>query len=171
MKKRIVSALSLAMVALTGGIGGVPGTADAKDRPPVNTTLSALRAQPDAWVNTPITFEARFHRLGEIFQPFYTPFDSFSFGNFAAWDMDAQLDQEGPFVDHCPTLYVDRQMKAKTMKCVAELKPYQRFRATGIVRSVFAGRPFIEVTSIEPCDWWRFWWTDKDHVAEAFAGK
>lgn len=151
-----------------GLVAGVTGDADCKDRPFARTTLSEVRTQPEAWLNTPIVFEARFHALGEIFQPFYTPFDSFSFANFSAWDVSQAMTSQEQFLDHCPTLYVDRRMKAKTMQRLAHLSPFQRFEAKGYVRQVFNGRPFIEVVEIKPHKSWRFWWTPDDHREDAF---
>ena len=159
-------AIALVLAGLTAGSVGI--SADGKDRPPSHTTLDALRAQPDAWLNAPITFEGRFHRLGEVYQPFFSPFDSFSFQNFAAWDVSSDLNSKDVFLDHCATLYVDREMMSPTMRSLSELKPYQRFTATGVVRAVFAGKPFIEVTKVEPHDWWKFWLTADDFHREAF---
>ncbi len=158
-------AIALVFAGLAAGSIGIQ--ADGRPRPATHTSLLAVRAQPDAWLNTPITFEARFHRLGEVYQPFFTPFDSFSFGNFAAWDVSQDLNSKEGFLDHCATLYVDREMKARTMQDVAELATYERFEATGVVRAVFAGKPFIEITKIEPCEWWKFWLKADDFRREA----
>lgn len=158
----------LSALLFLGLVAGATGDADCKDRPTAETTLSAVRAQPEAWLNTPIEFEARFHRFGELYQPFYTPFDSFSFANLSAWDVSQSVGSQEQFLDHCPTLYVDRRMKAKTMKRVSDLAPYQRFKAVGVVRQVFAGRPFIEITDLRPIGWWKFWRDADDHREEAF---
>jgi hypothetical protein len=148
---------------------GVLVGADAKDRKAVRTDLDAVRAKPQAWLDTPIEFEARYHALGEIYQPFYTQFDAFSFANFSAWDVTKDLSTKDGFTDHCQTLYISRQMNSDALEKLGELAPYQRFRARAIVRSVFSGRAFVEVTDVKPLDAW-FWWDSEDHRRAAFAG-
>jgi len=148
-------------------LGSLAG-ADASDRQPTRATLAQVQAQPQAFLDTPFEFEGRFHRLGQIYQPFYTQFDAFSFCNFTAWDTGRDLSVRENFNDHFATLYLSRQMRASSLEELVELAPYQRFKATGIVRSVFAGHAFVEVLEVDACDTW-CWWTDADHEREAMS--
>lgn len=161
--KKFVYALLFAAAAATA-----VSNADGSDRPAADVSISRVVAQPESWMNTPFKFEGRFHRMNDVYQAFYTPFDSFSYANFSAWDITLDLSQRESFLSHCPTLYVNRQMHAKALKNLAELRPFERFRAEGIVRTNFAGLPFVQITKIESLDWWKFWLDEEDFKAEAF---
>jgi hypothetical protein len=153
---------------LTILVGGTAADADGRARHVTTVSLSELRETPAAYLNVPVSFTARFSRLTEVYQPFFTPFDSFSFANFAAWDCESDLKSQEQFLDHCPTLYIDRRMRESTLEKMNSLDPYECFRATGVVRQVFAGRPFIEITDVKPVYWWKFWMSADDHAEEAF---
>lgn len=162
MKKFLIAMM------FAGAAATAVSNADGADRAVAKASIMQVVAQPESWLNTPFSFEGRFQRLNDVYQSFYTPFDSFSYANFAAWDINFDLSQREAFLNHCPTLYVNRQMHAKALKNLCELRPFERFRAQGIVRTSFAGRPFVEITKIESLDWWKFWLDEADFKAAAF---
>lgn len=130
------------------------GSALAEIRDAVPASLNAVRAQPSAYLNSEIEFEGRFARTSEVYQPFYTMFDSFSYENFTAWDAANDLGDKAQYLDSCPTLYVHRKM-GEAVEEMNKLLPHQRFKAHAVVRSVFGGHAFIEVVRLErlDCDW------------------
>lgn len=140
---RFGGAAALALLSYT--------VADAGDREGTWATLEEVQATPDAWLNTTFTFEGRYHRLGEIYQPFFTVFNTFRHVNFAAWDEGKDLRHRENFVSSFPLLYMDRTSQ-NSIENLHALHPYQRFQATAVVKSVFDHRPFVQVIDIVGLD-------------------
>ncbi len=125
--------------------------AAARDDAVVCANLNDVMAQPGAYLKTKFQFEARYVGLGEIYQPFFTVFDEFVHANFAAWDVRNDLRAPDQYAQKCSLLYIARR-SGKQVESVFGLKKYQRFRATAVVQSIFAGHAFIEVIDVVPLD-------------------
>jgi len=143
MNHRVVESLVLALLAAA--------PAFAADDAIVPARLNDVRNQPQTYLKTTFEFEGRFSNHGQIYQPFFTMFDDHLFTNFAAWDVDNDLAEYDEYRDSCALLYLNRH-KGGQMEELFSLAKYQRFRATGIVQSIFSGRPFIEIIDIVPLD-------------------
>lgn len=135
----------------------------AQDCALVHAHLDAVREQPQSYFGTKFQFEGRFQKLGEIYQPFFTRFDHSRYMNFSAWDVGQKLADREEFLDSWPLLYVDR-IRGPAIESLGGLERFQRFKATGIVQSVFDGKAFIEVLDIVPLD---CCWTCEQHCTAA----
>lgn len=100
---------------------------------------------------TTFTFRAQFHKLGDMYESFYTVFSPTNYFNFSAWDYDAHLWKREAYCCPFPFLYVPKY-DSKLKKKLLSLKKYDRFEATGEIRSTFDGMPWIQVTSLKKLD-------------------
>ena len=143
MRNRVAGSLLLTLCAATPTF--------AADDAIVPATLNDVRAQPRTYLKSTFEFEGRFSNHSEIFQPFFTMFDDHLFTNFTVWDVNNNLANYDEYRNSFALLYLNRH-KGEQMETLFKLGKYQRFRATGVVRSIFAGRPFIEVIDIVALD-------------------
>lgn len=145
------------------GLGALFSVSARGEEAVVKTTLAAVQAQPHAFYKTSFEVEARFDKLAEIYQPFFTVFDDHRHVNFAAWDTGRNLALRSEFVGSCPLLYMQRQ-KADAIENLFALKRFQRFKAVGTVQSIFGGHAFIEFSDLIPLDQEM---CEKEHFAQA----
>jgi len=156
---RVASALAL-VASLSSAWAQESTVTDTKnliDDGILTASLNAVRAEPHAYLKSRVEFEARFDDVGAIYQTFFTIFDSQTHANFSAWDSGNELATREGYLDNCPLLYLDRR-RGDAMESLFGLEKYQRFRAVGVVQSVFADKPFIEVLTVTPLD--RTWAND-----------
>ncbi len=116
----------------------------------INGTLDAMRAQPETYLGQKVRFEARFHRTGDVYQPFYTVFDAFQHMNFSAWDAATDIHTKAGFMKHHALLYVAKT-NIDAIENLSRLGKYEAFLCVGVVRSVFDGQAFIEIIDIDRC--------------------
>lgn len=100
---------------------------------------------------TTFTFRAQFHELGDLYESFYTVFSPCNYLNFSAWDYEAHLWKREAYCCPFPFLYV-ANYDAKLKEKLLSLKKYDRFEATGEIRSTFDGMPWIQILSIKKLD-------------------
>ncbi|MBK6939811.1 MAG: hypothetical protein IPH13_06320 [Planctomycetes bacterium] len=127
----------------------VPGMCVPEDHI-INGTLDAMRAQPETYLSQKVRFEARFHRTGDVYQPFYTVFDAFQHMNFSAWDAATDIHTKAGFMKHHALLYVAKT-NIDAIENLSRLGKYEAFLCVGVVRSVFDGQAFIEIVDIDRC--------------------
>ncbi|MBL8766613.1 MAG: hypothetical protein JNL94_04555 [Planctomycetes bacterium] len=127
----------------------VPGMCVPEDHI-INGSLEAMRAQPETYLNQKVRFEARFHRTGDVYQPFYTVFDAFQHMNFSAWDGATDIHTKAGFMNHHALMYVAKT-NIDAVENLGRLGKYEAFLCVGVVRSVFDGQAFIEIVDIDRC--------------------
>jgi hypothetical protein len=116
----------------------------------VDTTLTQVRAEPEAFKNVKVTFTVQFASLGRISNPFFTKFTPTDFANFYAWADEQPIWQEKSYNDVFGMLFLSKS-NAK-LEALYELRLYQRIAVTGVIRNTFQNTPWIEVTDFEPVD-------------------
>lgn len=114
------------------------------------TTLTAVRKNPDAFKNVWIRFDAQFSSQGRVFNPFFTIFTPTEFANFAVWGDEQNLWTKSEYDDAFGYLFVHK--RADHAPEMLGLVTYDRIRCTAVVRNTFQGTPWIEVMKVEKLD-------------------
>lgn len=115
---------------------------------PVATTLSAVRADPDAFRGVKVTFTIQFTSLGRISNPFFTRFTPSDYVNFYAWADEQPIWQKSAYSDPFAMLFYSKL--GKKLEQVYSLRLYERVRVEGVVRNTFQDMPWIEVLDFAP---------------------
>jgi len=129
------------------GVAALP----AQDREfgvPVTTTLSQIRAEPEAYKNVKVKFTIQFASLGKISNPFFTKFTPTDFTNFYAWADEQPIWQQAAYTDLFGLLFLSKTHEK--LEQLYQLRVYQRVEITGVIRNTFQNTPWIEVIDFEP---------------------
>jgi hypothetical protein len=113
----------------------------------VDTTLSQVRQDPDAYHNVKVNFTVQFVSLGKIANPFFTKFTPTDFANFYVWADEQPIWQEKSYHDVFGMMYLSKSHPK--VEQIYGLRLYQRLRVTGVTRNTFQGIPWFEVTDFE----------------------
>jgi hypothetical protein len=113
----------------------------------VQTTLTKIRAEPEAFKNVKVSFTVQFTSLGKISNPFFTKFTPTDFANFYAWADEQPIWQEKAYNDVFGMLFLSKMHPQ--IEQLYELRLYQRLKVTGVIRNTFQNTPWIEVTDFE----------------------
>ena len=127
--------LGLTLFALPG-LGG--------EEPPL--ALSSLRATPAAHLGDEVSFVFQLDGEVDTWNPYLTRFGPGDHQAFRGWSDDAFLWERPSFEDALPYLFARRGSPAAAT--LAAGRNFERFEVTGIVREVFLGEPWIEVTMV-----------------------
>lgn len=114
----------------------------------VPTTLSQIRAEPQAYKNVKVEFTVQFASLGRISNPFFTKFTPTDYANFYAWGDEQPIWREGAYEDLFGMLFLSKF--DSELESLYQLATYDRIRITGIIRNTFQDMPWIEVIKFEP---------------------
>ncbi len=114
---------------------------------PVETTLTEVRAEPEAYKNVKVKFTVQFASLGKISNPFFTKFTPTDFANFYSWADEQPIWREDAYQDLFGMLFMSKMHEK--LEQLYQLHTYDRIGVTGIVRNTFQGLPWIEVTDFE----------------------
>ncbi|MFC1586786.1 hypothetical protein ACFL54_00610 [Planctomycetota bacterium] len=119
-----------------------------KDNTPL-ISLSQIIDQPVTYKGVQVVFEARFHKIDDLYTTVYTPYIPHDYLNFSVWEPDARLWGDEVSSDF-PFLYVRKgtQSGFTLGKIMQRLKKYEKIRLEAKVGAVFDGRPYLEVFSI-----------------------
>lgn len=115
---------------------------------PVQTTLTNVRAEPEAFRGVTVVFAVQFASLGKISNPFFTRFTPTDFVNLYVWGDEQPIWRQGSYEDLFGTMFYAKT--GNQLDEIYKLRTYQRLQVTGVVRNTFQGMPWIEVTSISP---------------------
>jgi hypothetical protein len=113
----------------------------------VPTTLSEVRAEPEAFRGVRLQFTIQFGSLGRISNPFFTKFTPTDFVNFYAWADEQQIWQQATYKDLFGMLFYSKL--GEKLEQLYEVRLYERLLVTGIVRNTFQNQPWIEVLDFE----------------------
>lgn len=114
------------------------------------TTLTEIARNPAAWRGVEVEFVLQFAAEHETWHWWTTRFQPDQYVGFAAWG-DEQLLWEKYAFDHPePHLFAARGSRAAVL--LAETQTYRRYQVRAVVRTIFAGRPWIEVLSATPLE-------------------
>jgi len=113
----------------------------------VATTLTQVRAHPDAFRNVKVRFDVQFATLGGISNPFFTQFVPTDYANFHAWAAEQPIWRKPAFDDVFGLLFISKS--STQLQDLYGTNIFQRLRITGLVRNTFQNQPWIEVVSYE----------------------
>ncbi|MCC6673085.1 MAG: hypothetical protein IT458_18615 [Planctomycetes bacterium] len=136
-------ALTLALVTLSVPCAGGAFPDDPPERV-VQTNLTAMRQNPEAFRNLWVSFQVQYHSLGRVANPFFTKFVPTEYANFTVWANEQPIWRQDAYSDVFGLLFLPKNHDQ--LQALYATKPYQRLQITGIVRNVFQGQPWIEVT-------------------------
>ncbi|MEM7310106.1 MAG: hypothetical protein AAF682_25750 [Planctomycetota bacterium] len=145
--------LRLGPLALALGLTLAPALAltPADDEPaqpaPREALLSAVRADPGAFLGQELSFVLQLESAVERWNPYLSRFGPVEHARYRGWSDDRFLWDVDAFDDPAPYLFVRR--KAPAARQLAEALPYERFAVRGTVREIFLGEPWIEVHAVE----------------------
>ncbi|MFO1077268.1 MAG: hypothetical protein U1E73_06025 [Planctomycetota bacterium] len=114
---------------------------------PVETTLTQVRAEPEAYKNVKVKFTVQFASLGKISNPFFTKFTPTDFTNFYSWADEQAIWRQDAYQNLFGMLFLSKTHEK--LEQLYTLHTYDRIELTGIVRNTFQGEPWIEVTDFE----------------------
>ena len=143
MKIVLTLGLSLALSAPVSAFGGGEDDAPPNGRI-VATTLSSIRRSPDAYKGVWVSFPIQFVSIGRISNAFFTQFTPNKYANFYGWASEQPIWRKEEYDNLFGLMFM-----SKTNDRLDELygvKLYQQLQVTGVVRNVFQGEPWIEVT-------------------------
>jgi tetratricopeptide (TPR) repeat protein len=146
MKRKDVFLLAVLAISLVFAGFGIAQEQPSQEKGIVD--LEDIIANPEAFKTTSVTFRAQFHKMTDVYSPFYTVFNPSGYLNFSAWEYNAPLWTKAGYKSDFPFLYIEKR-DYRLADQVLELEPYTRFEATGLIRSTFNNTPWIQVTSIK----------------------
>lgn len=112
--------------------------------------LETILKNPESFRGLDVSFVIQFHKLGQIDNPYYTPFEKERYLNFSAWSDAAQLWDKKAYENDFAYLFMDRI--AAECQTILNSRTYDRYVVTGRVVSVFRGQPWIEVVGLTALD-------------------
>jgi len=113
-------------------------------------SLTAVRNAAESYRGLPVEMDLQFHETRKSTNPFFTRFTTESYLCFAAWGAEQALWHREEYENDFAFFFVDRY--SQCFRTILEAKPYQRIRVSAVVRDVFRGRPYIEVTKLKITD-------------------
>ena len=119
-----------------------------QDLGPVEVDAAELWKRPTAHLDHPLRLRVQMRGRLDSWNPFTTRFGD---GEFSAWS--AWGDRQFPWVEEqfrnpVARLFARRDSAAEW--ALENGKAHDRFELVGVVRTVFAGRPWFEVLSVKP---------------------
>jgi len=110
-------------------------------------SLSAIRANPENYLNVYFRAWVRFHREENLETPEYTPFSREKFMNFSLWSADAKLWMESERMNDLPFCFAEKD--DRIVYEIAQLHEYDMLLVYGRVRAVFLNEPWVEIIDVE----------------------
>ncbi|HED64327.1 MAG TPA: hypothetical protein ENJ09_02110 [Planctomycetes bacterium] len=115
---------------------------------PADVLLSTLRSDPNRYLGEPVRFVLQFQGEIDAWNPGLGRFGPGDWVHLAGWS-DDRFPWDPEVWEH-PVSHVFCRRGSPIASLMAEARPLERFRITGVVREVFFDDPWIECTSIEP---------------------
>jgi len=121
---------------------------DMDDAKEVN--LGEVLRNPHAYIDVELRVKLYFNSTGGAYNPYFTRFTEETYGNFAAWPIDARLYEKRDYQRSYNYFFVNR-----TNEQWKEIQALERVTAVEVgatVREVFKGQPWIEVFEVRELD-------------------
>lgn len=148
--KQLHRLLPLFVAAALAGLAVSDGhRADAGD--PISgaqVTLSEVVAHPLEYLGGTVHFTLQLESQPETWNPYLTRFGTDDYRAVIAWGDEQALWERSAYEAPVASLFVRRGTPIE--EWIARAGRYARFEATGVVRQVLLGRPWIEVTELAP---------------------
>lgn len=148
--KHLHRLLPLALAAALAGLAVSDGhRADAGD--PISgaqVTLTDVVAHPLDYLGGKVHFTLQLESRPESWNPFLTRFGTDDYRAVIAWGDEQALWERSAYQSPVASLFVRRGTPNE--ESITRAGRYARFEATGIVRQVLVGRPWIELIDLVP---------------------
>jgi len=125
----------------------LPETPEAATEP-LEVKAGELWERPSSFLGRTVVMRVQVQRRLESWNPFTTRFGD---GEYAAWQ--AWSDEQFPWVEEdfrAPRVRLFARLGGSAERALGKAATHARLELTGVVRSVFAGRPWFEVLSARP---------------------
>jgi len=109
--------------------------------------LGDVLRDPHAYVDVPVRLEVHFNAVGNSYNPYYTRFNEDMYANFSAWPVNARLWEKRDYQRSFALFFASRH--GKVWKEISKTARVESLELTAVVREVFKGQPWIEVTGFE----------------------
>ena len=134
-------------IALTLCLSTATASALVGQEETVSTTLTEIRRAPEAYRGVKVKFSIQFASLGKVQNPFFTQFEPSKYANFYGWADEQQIWQQKKYDELFGLLFVAKRHDFCTK--LYKLKVYERLACEAVVRNVFQGAPWIEITGFK----------------------
>jgi hypothetical protein len=131
-------------VSFLMGVSALPAQESEEMGVAVDTTLTQVRGDAEAYKSVKVKFTIQFASLGKIYNPFFTKFTPSEYTNFYAWPDEQPIWRLKDYHDVFGMLFLSKS--SDKLDQLYKLRSYQRVAVTGIVRNTFQSIPWIEVT-------------------------
>ncbi len=142
---RTFLAAALALPALAGTAFAEDGWWDSDTRA---VPFENVLADPLAYRDVTVILTLQFTEKRAAFNPYFTAFSPDRFDNFAAWHDAAELWDREQYKKPYGFFFVVRNSPAAD--ALKDLSQRTRFSCKAVVRSVFRGEPWFEITEVKP---------------------
>ncbi len=109
--------------------------------------LERLIEQPKSYKNTDIHFRAYFHKIDNLWSPFFSPFNADDHVSFSVWKPQTRLWVKNERVNDFPFLYIEN--RNEDLDPLLRANKYALIEIRGTVKSAFNGYPWIEVRHLD----------------------
>jgi len=133
-----------------GGFLGALGRELGLNRNPTGvlpTTLTEIRTKPETYRGLTVRFTIQFHERTRFWNPFFTRFTRDEYMNFSAWGDEQPIWIEAEYSNDFPLLFADR--RGRVLETFGTAEAFDRFECEAMVRDLFLGKPWIEITKAE----------------------
>lgn len=150
--KKLYRLLPLAVALVLAGMAlGDGGDEKPQVQPSgVRAELRAVALQPLGFLGQELRFTIQVESQPADWNPFLTRFGTEDYRAVIAWGDEQSLWEQADYDNPAAFLFARRGGAVEPILLRAQR--YDRFEAGGIVRQVFAGRPWIELTDLRPLD-------------------
>lgn len=117
-------------------------------------SVAEVVANPEAFNTQPIEFELMYNGYDDerIFMPMFTPFTAERYMPVSGWDPKAAIWTEEGYSNPLRTIFIERTDQGLDIEGWPERDRFSIIRVYGVVKTTFAGKPWIEVTELDTID-------------------
>ena len=133
MSSAFVLAVSMALTPSMQGVQSIV------NETVVETTLTRVRLDPEAYRGVRISFPVQFASLGQVHNPFFTRFVPSDYANFYAWADEQPIWRKNEYDDVFGQLFLSKVNEQ--LPELYDLRVYDRLHIEGVVRNTFQGTP------------------------------
>lgn len=141
---KIAQTIAISLAIAPGALAG--GDPLGKDIT-VETTLSAVREEPEAFKQVKVRFALQFASVGRVANPFFTRFVPSEYTNFYGWAAEQPIWRKDEYSNVFAYLFLSKD--SDQLQDLYDLELYDRLLVTGVVRNTFQGAPWIEVLEFD----------------------
>jgi len=148
--KTIARILPLALAAVLAGMAVSGGTQNQADGTlsGAHVTLTDVAKRASEYLGSELCFTMQIESQPPEWNPYVTRFGTDDYRAVIAWGDEQDLWQQADYENPAAMLFVRHSSPLEPALDTAQR--YARFEATGVVRQVLLGRPWIELTALHP---------------------